>query len=186
LGRQYPAIAAAALLSSLIGLPFWSALSARYERHRVWALCMVAAGVACAGFAALSPGSAALPLCFVLYPAIAFCIASTVIIYTMTADIVDYGKLSTGADHGGLYSALFLFLQRSMLGVSAAAGIALVGMFGFDATAATQSASGVLGIKLAGAFLPAIGFIGAAVIIWNYPLTRARMAEIQAALSKRD
>ncbi|HZP12422.1 MAG TPA: MFS transporter [Nevskiaceae bacterium] len=186
LGKQFAAIAAAALLATLVGLPFWSALAARYERHRVWAGCMAAAGIAFAGFAAASPGPLALPLCFVCYPIIFFCVSSSVIVYTMSADIVDYGKLNLGEDHGGLYGALFFFLQKSLMGVSAAAGLALIGMFGFDATAAVQSASGVIGIKLTGAILPAIGMIGAAAIIWNYPLTRARMAEVQAALAKRD
>jgi Na+/melibiose symporter-like transporter len=99
--------------------------------------------------------------------------------------MVDYGLLHSGQDHGGLYGAMFAFLQKSLQGVSAAAGVALIGLFGFDATAAAQTGGGIFGIKLAMGIAPAIGLIGGAAIIWNYPLTRARVAEIQAALAQR-
>src|SRR3546814_7718732 len=85
----------------------------------------------------------------------------------MSADIVDYGRFHTGVDHGGLYGSLFTFLQKSLTGVSAAAGVALVGAFGFDATATMQSASGVFGLKLTMAVAPALGLIGGAIIIWR-------------------
>ncbi len=186
LGKQYPAIMMVGLLMTLIGIPFWSAVSGRYERHRVWATSLVIGGIASAGVAAITPGPMALPICFVLYPTLMFCVVGVVIVFTMSADIVDYGRLYTQQDHGGLYGAMFAFLQKSLQGVATAMGLALAGAFGFDATATTQSAGGVFGIKLAMGILPAIGLIGAAAIIWNYPLTRARTKEIQDALAERD
>jgi GPH family glycoside/pentoside/hexuronide:cation symporter len=186
LSRQYPLIMMLALLSTLLGIAFWTALSARYERHRVWALSLICGALACAAFALVSPGPSALPICLLLYPVIMFSLVGAVIVFTMSADIVDYGRLHYGEDHGGLYAAVFSFLQKSLQGVSAAAGLALVGAFGFDATAAVQSASGVLGIKLAAALVPAAGLLVSALLIWNYPLGKARIAEIQAALAERD
>ena len=182
LGKQFPAIMMLALPASLLGIPFWTALAMRYERHRVWAVSLIIGGVACAAFALVSPGPSALLLSFALYPIIMFTLIGAVIVYSMSADIVDYGRLKSGEDHAGLYAAIFAFLQKSLLGVSAAAAVAMVGFFGFDATAETQSASGVVGIKLAAAIIPALGLFGAAAIIWNYSLTRARLAEIHARL----
>lgn len=186
LSTQYPAIMMLALLSTFIGIPLWSWLAARYERHRVWACALTMGGVACTGFALLTPGPLALPMCFILYPLIVLAIIGSVVVYTMSADIVDYGRVHTGEDHGGLYGSLFTFLQKSLTGVSAAAGVAVVGAFGFDATASVQTASGIFGLKLAMAGAPAAGLIGGAIMIWNYPLTRARMAEIQTILAERD
>src|ERR1700761_5977583 len=183
LSKHFSAIIMLAILTSVLGIPFWTALSARYERHRVWACCLVAVALVQATFAVVPPGSSALGMCFVLYPALVFCISGMVIVYTMSADIVDYGRLHTGEDHGGLYGSMFSFLQKSVLGVSAAAGVALVGAFGVDATAATQSAAGALGIKLVFAIIPSLGALAAAAVIWNYPLNKARIAEIQAALA---
>lgn len=186
LSKQFPMIMMSGLLCTLLAIPFWTAMSARYERHRVWAVGLIVGGAACAGLAVITPGPAALTACFVLYPIIMFSLVGAVIVLTMSADIVDYGRLHTGQDHGGLYGSMFAFLQKSLQGVSAAAGLALAGAFGFDAAATTQTASGLLGIKLTMGIIPAIGFISAAAIIWNYPLNRARTIEIQDALAKRD
>jgi len=185
LSRQFPVIAMTGLLATLLGVPFWSALSARYERHRVWALCLACGGLGFTALALVKPGPSAAALSFALYPLVFFSIGGAVLVAAMSADIVDYGRLHTGEDHGGLYGALFAFLQKSVFGVAAAAGVALVGAFGFDATAAAQSAGGAFGITLAFAILPASGLIGAAAIIWNYPLDKARVADIQAALAER-
>lgn len=182
LSKQFPAIMAVALLASIAGIPFWSALATRYERHRVWCASLITGGLACGGLALLSPGALALPLAFVLYPMLLFTLVGAVIIYAMSADIVDYGRLVTGEDHAGLYGSMFAFLQKSLVGVSAATGLALAGFFGFDPTGAAQSASSVIGIKLTAALIPALGLFGAAAIIWNYPLTRERIGQIQAKL----
>jgi Na+/melibiose symporter-like transporter len=118
----------------------------------------------------------------VLFPIVTLVLVGSIVVYTMSADIVDYGRLHTGNDHGGLYGSMFAFLQKSLMGVSTALGLALVGAFGFDATVAEQTTTAVIGIKLGFAIAPALGFLLAAVIIWNYPLNRARIAAMQTAL----
>ena len=186
LSQYFPAVMVLALLASIGGIPFWSALAARYERHRVWAASLIAGGLACVGLALASPGALALPLVLLTYPLISFSVVGAVIVYAMSADIVDYGRAITGEDHAGLYGSMFAFLQKSLTGVSAAAGLAMVGFFGFDATATVQTAAGIAGIKFTGAILPALGLLGAAALIWNYPLTRARITEIQARLHQKN
>lgn len=182
LSESYSAIMMVTLLATFLGVPFWTAMSARYERHRVWAVSLVVCAAGYSSIALLTPGTLALPLIFVLFPASAFCLIGSVVVLTMVADIVDYGRLQTGRDQGGLYAAMISFLQKSLLSVATAAGVMLVDYFGFDATAKVQTAGGVFGIKLVCAIFPALGLVGAALIIWNYPLTRARTAEIQKLL----
>ena len=186
LGPQLPAILGIALLTAILGIPIWTALSGRFERHRVWAIALILGGLACASLALVSPGPAAATMCFILYPVVTLVLAGTVAVYTMSADIVDYGRLHTGRDHGGLYGSMFAFLQKSLMGVSAALGLALVAAFGFDATSATQTTSAVIGIKIGFALAPALGLLVAAAIIWNYPLNRAKVTEIQTELAARD
>jgi GPH family glycoside/pentoside/hexuronide:cation symporter len=185
LGAQFPAIMGLSLLSSIAGVPFWTAMASRYERHRVWAIALAIGGVAAAGFAFVSPGPHALPASFVLYPTVLFCLSSVVLVFSMSADIVDFERLQSGKDQSGLYGSLLFFLQKSVGGVSTAAGIALVGWFGFDAAAEVQSGNGTMGIKLAATVLPALGLISGAIVIWNYSLTRARMERINTDLAKR-
>ncbi|WP_432838183.1 MFS transporter [Dactylosporangium sp. CA-092794] len=186
LGEALPAILGTALLTAIIGIPVWTALSGRFERHRVWAIALVLGGVVCALFALIPPGDGAAIAAFVLYPIVTLVLAGSVAVYAMSADIVDYGRLHTGEDHGGLYGSMFAFLQKSIMGVASALGLAVVAAFGFDATAATQTVSAVIGVKLGFAIAPALGLLGAAAIIWNYPLGRAKVLEIQAELAVRD
>jgi Na+/melibiose symporter-like transporter len=185
LGRHFAAIMLLAMVAGIIGIPLWGALAARFERHRVWAMSLVAGALAAGTLTLLSPGPMALPLVMIAYTVIVLALTGSIVVFAMSADIVDYGRLVTGEDHAGLYGSIFAFLQKSLLGVSAAAGLALVGLFGFDATATTQTASGIIGIKFTSALLPAFGLLGAAALIWNYPLTRARVAEIQAQLHRQ-
>lgn len=184
-GAELPAILGLALLTSIVGIPIWTALSGRFERHRVWAIALILGGLACASFLFVTPGPGAAVACFILFPVLALVVIGSIVVYTMSADIVDYGRLHTGQDHGGLYGSMFAFLQKSVLGVASALGLALVGAFGFDATADVQTAPAALGITLAFAALPALGLFGAAAIIWNYPLDRRRIQEVQAALAER-
>jgi Na+/melibiose symporter-like transporter len=180
--EQYPVIMLLALVASVIGIPIWSALAKRWERHRVLALAFAFSGVISGVFALATPGPLATPLMFVLYPSVMFCMAAIVLVYAISADIVDHGRAVTGEDHAGLYGSILQFLIRSVQGVAGAVGLALVGMSGFDATAPTQTAMGVLGIKLIASVIPALGMLGAAAIVWTFPLSRARIAEIQLQL----
>jgi GPH family glycoside/pentoside/hexuronide:cation symporter len=186
LGEELPAILGTALFTGIVSVPIWTALSGRFERHHVWAIALVLGGVVCASFALIPPGHNAVFAAFILYPIITIVLAGSVVVYTMSADIVDYGRLHTGEDHGGLYGSMFAFLQKSIMGVASALGLALVAAFGFHATASTQTATAVIGIKIGFAIAPALGLLGAAAIIWNYPLDRAMVLEIQAALAVRD
>ncbi|WP_203580249.1 MFS transporter [Microbacterium hibisci] len=185
IGAELPAIMGLALLTSIIGIPIWTALSGRFERHRVWAIALILGSLAYASFVLVSPGPGAAAASLVLLPIVTLVVSGSIAVYTMSADIVDYGRLKTGEDHSGLYGSLFAFLQKSIVGVAGALGLAFVAFCGFDATAVEQTTSAVIGLKLGFAVLPALGLLVAALIIWNYPLNRARIQEIQAELAER-
>ena len=91
-------------------------------------------------------------------------------------------QLRTGEDRAGMYSAIYAFLCKSLITVAGACGIALVGWFGFDATASQQSAWGAIGIKLVTVGLPALGFAASAPLIWWFPIDRARQRQIREAM----
>ncbi len=183
LGKQLPLIQLVGLPLTLLGLPFWGWLCQKFERHRVWAVSLVAAA-ACNGVMAFAPiGQAGLYLILALYPITLFCVVCMFIaVPAMIGDIVDDDRLRTGEDRAGMYSAIYAFLCKSLITVAGAFGIALVGWFGFDATAGQQSAWGAFGIKLVTVGLPALGFAASAPLIWGFPIDRARQREIRNAM----
>lgn len=134
----------------------------------------------------VTPGPYALFICYALYTGLLFSLVGSVIIYTMPADFVDYAKFKYDQNHGGLYGSIFSFLQKSLTGVAAALGVAIVGILDFDATADTQSATSIMGFQLSFALIPAIGLFVAAAIICKYPPTKKQISAIQAELTERD
>lgn len=186
LSKEYSTIALLAAPMALIGVPFWTFLCMRFERHHVLAASMLLSSAAYAGLSLVNPGpSAAMPM-MLLFPIISLCMLGVVTVYSMTADAADYGRLQTGKDHGGLYASVIMFVVKSLASVSSAAGIAIIGWFGFDATAAIQTASGAFGMKLVAVYLPAVGMALVTVVIWKYPLNKARLADIRAQLVDRE
>lgn len=187
LGKQLPVIQLVGLPLTLLGMPFWAWMCQRYERHRVWAISLLITAACSALMACVPAGPAALVPILVVYPIGLFayiCIA--VAFPSMLGDVVDYERLRSGEDRSGIYSAINAFIQKTMTTVSGAFGIAMVGWFGFDATASDQTVWGGFGIRLAFAGLPALGFAVSAPLLWWFPITRARQAEIRAAIQARE
>lgn len=171
---------------SLLGLPFWGWVCLKYERHRIWAISLLMCAAAYAGQSFVPPGQGGLLPLMLLYPLTIFCLTATgVAVPAMFGDVVDYGRLMFDEDRAGIYASIHAFLLKSLGGISAAAGLALVGWFGFDATGKTFSDGGILGLKMVAIWMPCFGIIVAAMVAWNFPINRARQAEIQARLAAR-
>ncbi|WP_020649264.1 MULTISPECIES: MFS transporter [Solimonas] len=185
-GEHLPAVFLITVPLTLVGLPFWGWLCSRYERHRIWAMSLLFGAVPCIALGFVGPGPHALAGLMVFYPLTMFAlVAVSVAVPAMTGDIVDYGRLRFRHDRAGVYTALFAFLNKSLMGVSAALGLAIAGWFGFDATATTHSAAEVFGLKLVAVWIPALSLIAAAAVIWNFPLHRQRLRVIERALAAR-
>jgi glucuronide carrier protein len=119
--------------------------------------------------------------------------ASMGLLNTMTwaleADTVEYGEWKTHIRTEGATYAAFSFTRK----VGQAAGASLVGAaLGFynyvsavDGKAQPQAQSTLDGIHVATAVLPAAFFFAALVIMWSYPLTESRFAEILEQIRAR-
>lgn len=185
-GQHLPAVFLVTVPLTLLGLPFWGWLCSRYERHRVWAISLLVGAVPCVALGFVEPGPLALAGLMAFYPLTMFAlVAVTVAVPAMTGDIVDYGRWRFRQDRAGVYTALFAFLNKSLMGVSAALGLAIAGWFGFDAASASHSASEIFGLKLAAVWIPALSLVAAALTVWNFPLHRRRLRAIQHAIAAR-
>lgn len=183
LGEHYAAIMLLAVPASLLGVPFWGWVCLRFERHRVAAVSIAVTGLCFAGQAFVPPDGAGLIPMMILNPLGLFCfMALTTAIPSMVGDSADYGKLQSGEDLSGIYASVYQFMVKSLHGIGAAMGLAIAGYLGFDATATHQSAGGVFAMQLINGWLPLLGTSIAAVIMWRFPITRARQAINQAAL----
>jgi Na+/melibiose symporter-like transporter len=186
LSEAFPTIMLITMPMGLIGIPLWSWLCMKFERHRVMAASALLTGIAYAGMSLVSPGPASAPIVMVFYPMTMLAFSGLVGLYPMIGDVSDYGRLTTGKDLTGLYTAVINFVQVSLRTVTTAAGMAFVGWLGFDAAVSTQTEAGSFGIRLVAVILPAVGAGISAILFWTFPLTRARLAEIQHELAERE
>jgi GPH family glycoside/pentoside/hexuronide:cation symporter len=102
---------------------------------------------------------------------------------SMKADVIDLDTLKSGENRAALFFSTWSFTAK--MSTSLGGWIALTGLawVGFDATpGATNDPDQLLGLRLLFALLPSAFFLLAAAIIWGYPITEARHAEMRAEL----
>lgn len=178
-------------VSELLALPVIMWLSSRYQKHK-----LAAAGLVISSAGSLlsliffTPQNPYLLLIAYLPANLGLC-ACWLLNGSMMADVCDSDELATGCRREGMFSAVF--------SISYKGGIALGALFGSyllywsGARGEADAAAGVVHvapdvinhIRWAYALPSAICFAGAAWLMWRYPLTRERMAEIRDTLEHR-
>lgn len=144
----------------------------RLDKHRVIALGIVIQMVAFAVMILAEPGvfwQAAVGFALV---GVSF--ASWYIIPTsMIADTVDFGKMKGGADSAGIYMALFNFIDKAGLAVAALIALPLLDLLRFDPQGENAGLA-LFSVKIVGLIIPMVTILAAALIYWNYPITRQK------------
>lgn len=174
----------AQMLGSLAGVPVNTAVSIRTGKRRA---ALMAIAIGAAGFASLW---------WTLLPAHPYwALASNFLIgwgmqgvwlmsATMNADVCDSDELATGHRREGLYGAVFALEQKIAFAVAALLGSYLVSRCGYVASAFPAMPT-LRPLRAPLIATPLVGLGLAAAAIAAYPLSRARVAEIQALLAAR-
>ena len=102
--------------------------------------------------------------------------------WSMFADVADYSELKHGASSTGLIFSSSSMAQKFGGAIGGFLLHALLGAFGYNKDLAVQAPQTLSAIKALLSFIPAIGAAIAIVFLWFYPLTSAKMKEIQAEL----
>ena len=104
----------------------------------------------------------------------------------MLSEAIEYNEYLTGKRTEGSINGTFNMLRRLGQGLGASFGVAMLGMIGYDVTAAVQTSGTILGIKVLCLLFPAICAIGSWIVfrfVWNItPELREKMARKRAAM----
>ncbi len=169
---------------SIFSAPLWARLGGKLGKHRAMTL-----GGVC--YALYSIATVFMPeRGFAFYGAVAviggFASCSIELLpRAMMADIADEDRLASKSDRSGMLYALLLITHK--IGQAAAIGMVftLLDVMGFKASAGHANSAGALfGILMLGGAVPAMLYIVAGALIYFYPLTAGRHAEIRAALAR--
>ena len=178
LAKQLAGLLVLAFVAQLTGAPVWAWACKRYEKHRAWSMSLVLQGISLLGLGFVPPGEAGLaPIIGVLFVYHFAASSLSVAAPAILGDIVDHGRLTLGRDRAGLYISFYTMMVKSLMGFGVAFGLILLGGFGFDATAKTQTTGGTVGILFVVAYGPAIGILAMVPFLWKFPINRARHEE---------
>jgi GPH family glycoside/pentoside/hexuronide:cation symporter len=103
---------------------------------------------------------------------------------SLVPDLVEWYAFERGERHESVFFGLWMTIHQIGLGVAGFALGLLLHAFGYDGSAATQSASGVLGVRLAFGALPGAFLLLASAVLLRYRITRDRFETARAALAR--
>jgi glycoside/pentoside/hexuronide:cation symporter, GPH family len=108
-----------------------------------------------------------------------------VLLPSMGADVIDFDELENGDRREGIFTSIRSWLLK--LGMSGATilGGVVVEATGFDRCLEVQSQQTILALRVSCAAIPAVALLLALGLIFFFPLSRARMEQIQQQLEAR-
>ncbi len=181
---QAPYMLACFYTANLCAVPFWVWLSERIGKHRAYIASF--ATIACAhpfylllgegdfwwmlpitlttGFAA--GGFAALP-------------------NSMKADVIDVDHLKSGENRAGVFFSTWSFTYKLAASFGTWLALAGWGWCSFNpAPGIENTPEQLFGLRFLFALAPSLFYLGACAVIWKYPITRERHAEVRAQLDR--
>ena len=106
--------------------------------------------------------------------------------YAMAADVVDVDTAITGKRQGGAYFSIWSMTRKLAYALGLFVGTSFVVFWGFDSLAdplnTTNTAFALLMLAVTYSVVPALFKFVAMPLLWNYPLTEEKVAEIQAEM----
>jgi len=170
-------------LAMLIGTLFTKPLTERFDKRTLMIWLTALNGIFMVGLFFIQPDQ--------YWPMIIIGMIGTLIVgptpaivWSMYADVADYGEWKFGRRTTGLVFSGLLFSQK--MGLALGAGLAgwILGWFGYVENQA-QSAESLLGIRMIYSVFPGVLTLLAAVAMFFYTLSDQRVREINDELAER-
>lgn len=184
LADKFPLIYSIAAVSQIVAIPFWTRLCQRFERHHIWAIGIAVFGLVLPIRLILPHGAAGfVPLIGLTLLGSAFNAASQVPQMAVLADCIDYAAAKTGASLAGSYYAIQQFVLKASLALGGAAAFLALQLLGYDPKVQAHTDGSLAGLAAVHSAVPLALYCVAAVILWGFPLTRKRQAELRESLN---
>lgn len=114
-------------------------------------------------------------------------ISSTyIVLNTMMADVTDVDELNTGTRREAMFGAVLGWMMNGVGTIQPLAASAILLSTGFNPQAMSQTLpETVFKMRLFATLAPAACMVLISLLLWRYPLTRDRMAEIKEQIAQR-
>ena len=106
------------------------------------------------------------------------------LVWSMYADVADYSELKDGTASTGLIFSSASMAQKFGGAFGGSAVMWLLAAFGYNTVAgAVQTETAILGLRILMSWVPALVAALSILVVWFYPLTKKKMAAVQAELA---
>jgi Na+/melibiose symporter-like transporter len=105
----------------------------------------------------------------------------------MKADVIDIDTARTGENRAAMFFSAWSLTSKFASSLGGWLGLQALALIDFNAARGlTNSPEAIEALKYVYVFLPLGIFVLAGIVIWKYPLNRARQQRIRAAIDRRD
>lgn len=166
--------------AAVLAAPFWAWVAGRFQKHRAWCVAMLYAG--CVFLAALTLGEGDVLAFAVISGLSGLALGADLSLpAAMQADVVDLDTQQSGQHRTGAFFAIWSVATKASVALTGGVALIVLGVFGFDAGGDNAPLTlWVLSLLYAGA--PVFLKLWAIVLMWGFPLTRERHAQIREGL----
>lgn len=171
-------------LTNLASVPIWVKLGARFGKHRAYVGAFVLIACAHPLYMLLGDGDFWFMLPITIMTGFAAGGFGAALPNSMKADVIDLDTLRSGENRAALFFSSWSFVQKLVASLGTA--IAMFGLALFDfQPGGDNTPDQIFGVRFLFSTLPSIFYLAAAALVWNYPITESRHAEIRAELDAR-
>jgi len=178
-------ILGAYFVMALVSVPFWLVLSKRFGKHRVWTLAMI---LVCAFFIwvpLLGEGDAWWLLTISLFTGFGLG-ADLVLPPAMQADVVDLDELRHREKRTGVFFAVWSIALKLSLALAAGIAFPIPEWVDFQRVVGDNLPGALLTLAILYAIVPVIFKVAAIALMWRFPLTAAKQAQIRRLIAAKD
>ncbi len=171
-------------LCGMAGVPFWLWLARKTSKHVAWCWGMALACLCFAPAPFLGTGDIAIFAGVCIGTGLALG-ADLVLPPAIQADVIDVDTAATGEQRSGLYFAAWGLATKLALALAVGVAFPLLGAAGFDPGAGLRSDAGLAMLGFLYAGLPIVLKVGAAALMWHFPIDAQIQADLRAQIEAR-
>ncbi|RED13987.1 MFS transporter [Pontivivens insulae] len=166
--------------AAVLGAPFWIWAGKRFEKHRIWCVAMIYAAIIFAFAFTLGLGDVAAFAVIAGLSGLALG-ADLSLPAAMQADVVDLDTARTGTARTGAFFALWSVATKASVAITGGVALLWLEAVGFSGQGGNAE-DALIWLAALYALAPVVLKLMAVALMWGFPLTRAKQAEVRARI----